>query len=265
VSAASLRSGAIERIAEALGYTEGASTRLNEALTHRSFTNELAPEAAPDFAHNERLEFLGDAVVGLVVAQALMERYPDAAEGQLSRWRAGIVNARSLAAFAKARGIGDALRLGRGEHQSGGRDKETLLADAYEAVVGAVYVDFGLEPARGLILEDAQPCVDAAHVAQATPDPKTALQELVYARWRRTPRYALIEATGPDHERTFHVELIVPVVVSPRGLARSKKRAEREAAIAALEVLSRAPSADGSAPSAAGSESPSPECLPEGS
>ena len=260
-----MRDSAIERIAEAIGCAAGATTRLAEALTHRSFTNELPPEAAAGVAHNERLEFLGDAVIGLVVAEALMDRYPNASEGQLSRWRAGIVNARALAAFAKVRGIGDALRLGRGEHQSGGRQKETLLADAYEAVVGAVYLDFGLEPARTLILEDAQPCVEAAHVDQATPDPKTALQELVYARWRKTPRYTLIEATGPDHERTFHVELCVPETVTTRGSARSKKLAEREAAVAALERLSRGPSADESAPSVAGSGSPSPECLPEGS
>jgi len=260
-----MRSGAIERIAEALGYGIGAPFRLTEALTHRSFTNELPAEAAPDFTHNERLEFLGDAVVGLVVAQALMARYPEATEGQLSRWRAGIVNARSLAVFARLRGLGDALRLGRGEHQSGGREKETLLADAYEAVVGAVYLDLGLDAARALILADAQPSVEAAHVAQATPDPKTALQELAYARWRKSPQYTLVGTTGPDHARTFEVELNVGDVVTTRGNARSKKLAERDAAVAALEVINRGPSGDGSAPSAAGSESPSPECLPEGS
>lgn len=252
MSALSARAVAIERLRGLLGYPADDLGRLPEALTHKSYANETGEPG-----DNERLEFLGDAIVGLVVAEALMARHPGATEGQLSRWRAGIVNARSLATFARARGLGEALRVGRGEELTGGRNKETLLADAYEAVVGALYRDQGLEAARGFVLEDALPRVEEADVAQARPDAKTALQELVHARWRTSPSYTLLETTGPDHEKLFTVQVEVGDAVTTRGVGRSKKLAERDAAQAALEALSPDPSADESAPSAAGSESPS--------
>lgn len=259
-------SARLESLSLELGYSGGPSARLAQALTHRSYANEAATGS-----HNERLEFLGDAVVGLLVAEALMEALPSVAEGTLSRLRASIVNARTLAELARARGLGQILRLGRGEMRTGGREKDSLLADAYEAMVGAVYLDLGLEHARRLVRTDTASRISAGESSANARDHKTQLQEWVQARLQSTPLYRLIEAEGPDHDKTFTVEVVIEGAVTCRGTGRSKKAAERLAAEAAWEELTRTgqimlrrEDAE-AAPAPAGSGSPSPASPPEGS
>jgi ribonuclease-3 len=251
-------------LAKGLGYPEGQVGRLPQALTHKSHANEAGTDA-----HNERLEFLGDAVVGLLVAEALMESFPEATEGRLSRLRASMVNARSLAELARARGLGGMIRLGRGEARTGGREKDSLLADAYEALIGAVYLDLGLENARAVIRADTAPRI--AEGDGAATDYKTQLQEWVQATLQTTPAYRLLGTEGPDHEKAFTVEVVVDDDVRCVAVGRSKKAAERAAAALAWEALERGgrvrprPAADGAAPAPAGSGSPSPASLPGGS
>ncbi len=216
----------LDELAARLGYAADALGRLPTAVTHKSFAN----ESGQSFEHNERLEFLGDAVVGLLVASALMEAHPEAPEGTLSRLRASLVNSRSLAEVARALGLGAALRLGRGEEQSAGRQKDSLLADAYEAVLGAVFLDRGLDAADALVTEHLGPRIAKVEIGSADWDYKTALQELVQARFRCTPAYAVTDDWGPDHAKEFEVTLSVDGSVVAKGVGRSKKLAEREAA-----------------------------------
>ncbi len=213
-------------LAARLGYTDGAYGRLPTAITHKSHAN----ESNAGIAHNERLEFLGDAVVGLLVAHALMRAHPDVEEGTLSRLRASLVNARSLAEVARGLGLGSVLRLGRGEEQSGGRRKDSLLADAYEAVLGAVYLDRGLEAAELLVEAHLGERIVSVEVGHADRDYKTALQELVQANFHCTPAYEVSDEWGPDHAKEFEVTLHVAGELVARGVGRSKKLAEREAA-----------------------------------
>lgn len=215
----------LPRLAAMLGYEDDWG-HLTEAFTHKSFSNETPGN--PPF--NERLEFLGDAVLGMVIADALMGRHPDLPEGELSRLRASMVNARSLAEVAESLHLGAALRLGRGEMRSGGRRKLSLLADAYEAMVGAVYLDRGLEAAREQILSDFD-----SRLARSVPllddrDFKTRVQEILQRDRGLTPTYVVVDTRGPDHDREFEVELQVEGQILGTGTGRSKKRAERAAA-----------------------------------
>jgi len=254
----------MESLAKGLGYPEGQVGRLPQALTHKSHANEAGSKA-----HNERLEFLGDAVVGLLVAEALMESFPEATEGRLSRLRASMVNARSLAQLARSRGLGGMIRLGRGETRTGGREKDSLLADAYEAVIGAVYLDLGLDYARAVLRSDTAPQI--AEGDGAVTDYKTQLQEWVQAALHSTPIYRLIGTEGPDHQKAFTVEVVVDDGVRCIAVGRSKKAAERAAAALAWEALEREgrirlrPADAEAAPAPAGSGSPSPASLPGGS
>lgn len=252
-------------LAAALGYPDGPSERLIQAMTHRSFANE-----EDGCVHNERLEFLGDAVVGLVVAQALMAALPDVPEGTLSRLRAGIVNATSLSGLARDRGLGRLLRLGRGELRTGGRDKENILSDAYEAMIGALYLDRGLDAAREILLSDVGEALTAGAHPDADRDFKTRLQEWSQATLQVTPTYRPVSAEGPDHQKVFTVELDLDTLPPFTGSGRSKKLAERDAARAAWEHLRaegrlRDPSAASGAPAPAGTGSPSPASPPGGS
>lgn len=233
--------GYFAALAARLGYDPDDPGHLREAFTHKSFSNEQT-DSPP---YNERLEFLGDAVLGMVVADALMKRHPDLPEGELSRLRASLVNARSLAEVAGALELGAALKLGRGEQRSGGRKKGSLLADAYEAMIGALYIDQGLEAARRRILEDFE-----ARLTQSVPrlddrDFKTRVQEIVQRQSGRTPSYVVVSLAGPDHERTFEVELRVGEAVMGRGSGRSKKRAERAAAKQVYLAMTGAEDSDG--------------------
>ncbi|HET7753529.1 MAG TPA: ribonuclease III [Anaeromyxobacteraceae bacterium] len=204
------------------------------ALTHKSYVNEHRSQLLSD---NERLEFLGDAVIDLAVAHRLMERFPDAREGDLSKLRAAVVDEAGLAKMAREIGIGPLLRLGRGEELTGGREKASLLADAMEAVVAAVYLTGGLEPVLRLIDRFLGDAFARATAGTLDRDFKTQFQELAQSRLRSTPRYRVVAEHGPDHSKTFEVELELRGEVVGRGSGRSKKDAEQSAARGALETV----------------------------
>jgi ribonuclease-3 len=256
----------METLATGLGYPDGQIGRLPQALTHTSHANEAGTQA-----HNERLEFLGDAVVGLLVAEALMEAWPEASEGRLSRLRASIVSARTLAELARQRGLGGMIRLGRGEARTGGREKDSLLADAYEAVIGAVFLDLGLERARSIVRADTAARIAAGEESAAACDYKTQLQEWVQATLQTTPTYLLLATDGPDHEKAFTVEVVVDAEVRCSATGRSKKAAERAAAALAWQMLEGAGrirprrGGDAGAPAPADIGSPSPASPPRDS
>jgi ribonuclease-3 len=228
---------------EALGHPFQRLVLLHEALTHRSAAFEAAnSRKGKDLRDNERMEFLGDAVLALVVSDALWRRAPGAEEGELTRMRAAVVNERSLARVATDLGLGDALRLGKGEDRTGGRAKPSLLANALEAVFAAVYLDGGIEAARPLIerlllRELDEVTARNTEEDRALLDEKSLLQEIVQARHGLTPRYEVVGTDGPDHDRTWTVEVIAGEVVRARGSGRSKKIAEQEAARIAREGL----------------------------
>lgn len=217
-------------ILEHLGL-DGACPHLEEALTHPSYANEHRGSARD----NQRLEFLGDAVLGLCVSELLMDRFPEAREGELSLMRASLVNTEALATFARAASLGSALRLGRGADAAGEREQNNVLADAVEALVGAVYLDQGLEAARKLGRSIVgEPFERMASGPPLGRDPKSELQERVQARGGSSPKYRVVEAIGPDHSREFVVAVDVDGEVLGEGRGRSKKRAEQEAARSAL-------------------------------
>jgi len=229
---------AMRGLCEGLGYVFRDATWLEAALTHRSFANERAaggPATVPP-KDNQRLEYLGDAVLSLVIAELIWTRAPTAREGEMSRIRAGIVNEAALAEAASAVGVGDALSVGRGEERGGGRERPSMLADALEAIFGAVHADGGLAAARGAILRVLGARVDAV-LTGGTRDAKSVLQEEIQARSKVTPRYEIVHSQGPDHERVYEVEVRAGDIVTARGHGRSKKEATQAAAHAALEQL----------------------------
>ncbi len=206
---------------------------LERALTHRSYAYENG-----GLPTNERLEFLGDAVLGLVVTDALYALSPELPEGQLARLRASVVNARALAGVARGMGLGRWVRLGRGEEVTGGRDKTSILADTMEAVIGAVYLDRGFPAAADVVRLLFGPLMLAAAAQDgATLDWKTALQELTAARGLGVPDYRVTES-GPDHAKRFSAQVCIAGQVHGSGAGRSKKEAEQQAAEAAWTALS---------------------------
>lgn len=222
---------ALERCQRRLDYRFRDLSLLERALTHRSFANERSLDG-----QYERLEFLGDSVLGLVAAEWLYLSHPDLPEGKLSKQMSYLVSEPVLAAFAFELDLGRELRLGVGEERSGGRTKASLLADAMEAVLGAVYLDGGLEPARRLavqLLEAGNRRRDGLILADA----KTELQELTQAEGRPLPRYEHVAAEGPDHEKLFRVECWLEGEHLSSASGRSKKVAEQEAAVEALRRL----------------------------
>jgi ribonuclease-3 len=216
----------------ALGYKFRNPELLTLALTHRSYANE---NGLPD--HNERLEFLGDAVLGTVAAEWLFRRHPEMPEGDLSKRKSYLVSAPVLAGLADDLGIGKSLLLGVGEERSGGREKPSLLADSAEAVLGAIYMDGGLAPVRELVSRLLAQVVEERPRIHET-DTKTRLQEALQARGWSLPEYRLVAEMGPDHEKRFVVECRVCDRAAGRGEGRSKKVAEQRAAAEALESLS---------------------------
>lgn len=207
------------------------------ALTHKSYVNEHREEAG--LTDNERLEFLGDAVVDLAVSHRLMQKFPDAREGELSKMRAAVVDEQGLAQMARALELGTLLRLGRGEELTGGRRKASLLADAMEAVVAAIFVGGGLEPVLSLVDRFLGDAFARASAGTLDRDFKTQLQELAQSRLRATPRYRVVREIGPDHSKTFEVETDLRGEIVGRGAGRSKKDAEQAAARGALDVLGK--------------------------
>jgi ribonuclease-3 len=220
------------------------------ALTHKSYVNEHREEGLAD---NERLEFLGDAVIDLAVSHRLMERFPTAREGELSKMRAAVVDEQGLSEMARALDLGALLRLGRGEELTGGRHKASLLADAMEAVIAAVYVASGLAPVLAIVDRFLGEAFARAASGTLDRDYKTQLQEMAQSRLRATPRYRVVGERGPDHSKTFEVETDLRGEVIGRGAGRSKKDAEQAAAKLALDALCRrfAPAAESPAEAAA--------------
>jgi ribonuclease-3 len=211
---------------------------LEHALTHRSRAHEDASGGVID---NESLEFLGDAVLGFVVADMLFTRFPTHSEGYKSKIKAGIVSATSLARLAEEIDLGRFILLGRGEEKTGGRHKQAILADCFEAVIAAVYLDGGIEAARDFIVSRMEPLIEQAGERAAdatfTADWKSALQEWLQASGRGLPTYRLASAEGPDHRKRFAVELLVGGTVVSTGEGRAKKEAEQLAARDALMKL----------------------------
>ncbi len=199
------------------------------ALTHRSWCAEH-----PGDASNERLEFLGDAVLGVVVTDHLFSAFPDLPEGQLAKARAAVVSSTTLAEVGRELGVGLDLRLGKGEDASGGREKASILADAVEAVLGAMYLDGGVEPVRRLVLEQLSERIDQAAERPGDKDYKTRLQEVAAHDGFTPPVYALTES-GPDHHKRFHATVAVGGERLGAGTGTSKKEAEQKAARAAYE------------------------------
>ncbi len=207
------------------------------AVTHKSYVNEHREESG--LTDNERLEFLGDAVIDLAVSHRLMERFPSAREGELSKMRAAVVDEQGLSEMARALDLGSLLRLGRGEELTGGRQKASLLADAMEAVVAAVFVGGGLGPVLEIVDRFLGEAFARAAAGTLDRDYKTQLQELAQSRLRATPRYRVVAEHGPDHSKTFDVETDLRGDVVGRGTGRSKKDAEQAAAKLALDELGR--------------------------
>ncbi len=206
---------------------------LEEAFSHSSFVNEQDDANIKD---NERLEFLGDAVLNLVVGHILMQRYPDLNEGDLSRMRAGLVNESQLATIARAIDLGSFLRLGRGEIQTNGCEKNSILADTFEAVIAAVYIDGGFDEAFKMIESHFSDLLNSIAASLDNHDYKSRIQELVQESHKIIPQYRVLQEIGPDHDKTFKVQLEV-CEVKTEGIGKSKKMAEQDAARKGLEIL----------------------------
>lgn len=215
-----------------IGYHFDDQKLLLRAMTHRSFANESRHQALD----NERLEFLGDAVLDLVVSCRLLEAHPDVDEGELTRLRSELVNEQFLAGLARSIKLGECLLLGRGELRSGGQDKDSLLADSLEALLGAVFLDGGYAKVAQMIgrLYSSGSCVPVSSVGH---DFKTRLQEIVQGRHQGRPDYRLTGTSGPDHLRRYEVDVLVEGVVCGSGRGSTKKRAEQDAARLALAAL----------------------------
>ncbi|MGN6635191.1 MAG: ribonuclease III [Oryzihumus sp.] len=218
---------------------------LLRALTHRSYAYENG-----GLPHNERLEFLGDSVLGLVVTDTLYADHPDLPEGQLAKLRAAVVNMRALADVARTLGLGDYLMLGRGEESTGGRDKASILADTMEAVIGTVYLSAGLEAASTFVHHLLDPLMKSSASLGAGLDWKTSLQELTASTGLGVPEYRVTEE-GPDHEKVFTARAVIGEETLGEGVGRSKKEAEQKAAERAwTELSARAEAARSSRPAA---------------
>jgi ribonuclease III len=227
------RTLALQRLEEILSYTFHDSELLAQAITHRSFVHEN-PQAGA--GHNERLEFLGDAVLQLCLSRLLMEKHATFTEGQLSRLRASLVSEHALSELARGLSLGEFLLLGRGEELNGGRGKSSLLADTFEAVLAAIFLDGGYERTCAFVAWIFAPLIEQGE-RPAFRDYKTALQEESVHRFREMPRYSLIGQYGPEHARTFEVrlELANGLIVTAQG--HSKKEAEQGAARQALALM----------------------------
>ncbi len=207
---------------------------LSTALTHRSYVNENPQLGVSD---NERLEFLGDAVLGLCVSDLLMKKHADFDEGTLSKIRSSLVNEKPLADLAAELGLGDCLLLGRGEEHSGGRVKESLLANALEAVIAAIYLDSSFSKTKTIIKRLMTPLMNDEALNAQCFDYKTALQELCQKKFKSAPLYTLLDASGPDHEKTFEIEVTAGDDIRQIGRGKSKKEAQKQAAQKAWESL----------------------------
>ncbi|HXH85744.1 MAG TPA: ribonuclease III [Nitrospira sp.] len=228
----------VDALQSSLAYWFQNVALIEEALTHKSYVNEQKTAAGP---HNERLEFLGDAALSLIVSERLASMLPEASEGALSKFKARLVSETVLAEVGRRVRLGSCLRLGRGEELSNGRDKDSLLADALEAVLAAVYLDGGLDAARHVVVrlfaEELAQVATQQHRPGAD-DYKTQFQEWCQRRFDSLPQYVILRESGPDHDKVFEVEVSIEGESVGRGVGRSKKEAEQLAAKQALQQAS---------------------------
>lgn len=225
--------GPLERFQQQIGYAFRDQGLLVRALTHPSFVHEHPDEGLD----NQRLEFLGDAVLDLAVGEWIFHQYPEFREGEMTRLRAVLVCEETLARLATQLQLGSLLRLGRGEEERGGRERAANLADALEALIGALYLDGGLEPAQRFVRQLMAPMAEAILANEADKDAKSRLQEWAQAEMGVTPRYRIVAEHGPDHAKTFVAEVLLGDRVAGRGEGRSKQAAERSAAEDALRQV----------------------------
>ena len=230
-----------------LGYVFRDESLLQLALTHpsvaheRAMANGVGDTPPPRPAHNQRLEFLGDAVLQVVLTRELYEKFPEFDEGPLTKARAKLVNRRTLAERARALGLGAHLILSHGEEMHGGRERPSALADTFEALLGAIFLDGGFEAARAFILHEFGTAFGKLGVLPTIENPKGELQELLQARSPAAPDYQVVSTTGPDHDRVFECVVRHEGIELARGHGKSKKAAESEAAMAALKKLREQP------------------------
>ncbi|QRN92825.1 ribonuclease III [Archangium violaceum] len=223
----------VRALEQRLGTTFSRPELARTALTHKTYVNERPNEGLQD---NQRLEFLGDAVVNLVIAHRLMDRFPNADEGELSRLRARVVDEKGLTRVARRLELGELLLLGRGEDRHGGRDKSSILADAVEAIMAAVYLCSGLEKVRELVERHFSELLDEVTLSLVR-DFKTQLQEIVQERLKVPPRYQVVSESGPEHQKTFEVEVSIGPDPYARASGHSKRDAEQSAAHIALQLF----------------------------
>jgi ribonuclease III len=207
---------------------------LSTALTHRSYVNEHRQLASSD---NERLEFLGDSVLGLCVSDLLMGKYEDSSEGDLTKIRSALVGEKNLAQLARDLQLGDCLLIGRGEENSGSRNKDSFLADAFEAAVAAVYLDSGYDAIKKVLTKLIEPLLEDESLHDDYFDYKTALQELCQRRYKTAPIYVVVDSAGPEHAKVFEVRVVIVNKLTEIGRGTSKKDAEKQAAQKAWEAL----------------------------
>jgi len=223
------------RLEKTIGYRFHDRTLLEEALTHPSRANEVQGET-----DNQRLEFFGDSILGFLISHLLFTRFPAAREGELTQMRAALVDESRLSAIALAFGVGSCLQLGRGEERSGGREKKSILADAYEALIAAIFLDGGIAAVRATIERHfAHLLGEFAASGVDSTDYKTELQEYTQANSAATPEYQLTAAEGPDHDKTYRFSVMVNGVPAGSGEGKSKKEAQQAAAREALEFLQK--------------------------
>ena len=227
----------LKRFQKELNYTFDDLALLQRALTHRSYINENPYDALED---NERLEFLGDAVLDFVTGLLLYNRYPEMSEGRMTSMRAALVRTETLARLASYLGVGEVLRLGKGEEESGGRMRQANLCAAFEALAGAIYLDQGMDAVRRVIKPHFIPAADAILARDLDHDAKSMLQEWSQATLGHTPRYQTILADGPDHDKRFTVQVLINSQVYGQGVGRSKQNAAQLAAKAALDKITAA-------------------------
>lgn len=224
----------IEEAEKTLGISFSNKDLLKQALTHRSFVYE---KNLPELESNEKLEFLGDTILGFIITNLIYRRFPDLAEGALSKLRAHLVSTIALAEIAKEINLGNLLLLGTGEEQSGGRQKTSLLANSFEALLGAIFLDQGTEKAEEFVAKHFRERIEIESSKEASMDFKTRLQELTAKKFGLAPAYTIFHEEGPDHHKVFHAEVAVGKNVYGRGKGSSKKEAEQAAAQETLKLL----------------------------
>ncbi len=227
----------LERLQEHLGYNFGDRAVLLQSLTHKSYGHEFFQEKPIALRDNERLEFLGDAILDVIVSDILLESFPNANEGHLSKMRAAVVNEKTLALLAKSIQLQNYVRLGKGETQTGGNEKPSILSSTLEALIAAIYLDGGFNAVYPVVRHIFAPLFMEERELMAFYDHKTQLQEIVQARWKVTPTYHLIESHGPDHAKIFEIEVRMNGKTLAVATGSSKKDAEQNAARTAIMTV----------------------------